>query len=70
MNVEQWKYKFLFPFGNIAPIADKDEISTDNNTNNDKVEGEPSNKSFNRLVSKKYLFPLELIHKPEWLKEL
>lgn len=20
MSVEQWKYKFLYPFGNIAPI--------------------------------------------------
>lgn len=22
MSVDQWKYKFLYPFGNIAPITD------------------------------------------------
>ena len=33
MNVEQWKHKFLYPFGNIAPIADK--ISKDEDDNID-----------------------------------
>lgn len=23
MNVERWKHKFLYPFGNIAPLPDK-----------------------------------------------
>lgn len=27
-------------------------------------------KAFQKLVSKKYLYPLEKIHKHEWLKEL
>ena len=22
MSVEQWKYKYLYPFGNIAPVKD------------------------------------------------
>lgn len=69
MSVEQWKYKFLYPFGNIAPIGDKlgqeahsfkDEYSFDKELNGNE---------FNSLV-KKYLYPIEKIHKPEWLKEL
>lgn len=65
MNVAHWKKWFLFPYANISPMPDIetaeniDEIANDND------------KSFNRLVSKKYLFPLEVImSKSEWYKEL
>ena len=75
MGVEEWKYKFLFPFGNIAPIADKDEIPMQHKTLNghetsNHEGGEFNDRAFYRLTSKKYLFPIERIHKHEWLKEL
>jgi hypothetical protein len=67
MNVELWKTKFLYPFGNIAPISDKgvDDIATQDDQTDDLTSN-----SFKRLVSKKYLFPIEKIIKQEWLKEL
>ena len=34
------------------------------------LSNDANNKSFNELVSKKYLFPIDKIHKPEWMKEL
>ena len=34
------------------------------------IEADLNSKDFNKLVSKKYLYPLERIHKPEWLREL
>lgn len=73
MSVEQWKYKFLYPFGNIAPIVDKNENVAGPNGNvaaSNESDGEFNNKAFTRLVSSKYLFPLEMVHKNEWLKEL
>lgn len=33
-------------------------------------DNDSNNKAFIELVSKKYLYPLDKIHKPEWLKEL
>jgi hypothetical protein len=37
---------------------------------NGRLESDLNSADFNKLVSKKYLYPLERIHKPEWLREL
>ena len=66
MNVERWKQKFLFPFADIAPLPDKPQ---DLNTGS-KTLGESNDINFQKLVSKKYMYPLDKIHKPEWLREL
>ena len=37
---------------------------------NNECDNDLEGKAFTKLVSKNYLFPLEKIHKQEWLKEL
>ena len=64
-NVPHWKKWFLFPYANIGPLPDMDTPSLldENVSENDK--------HFNSLVSKKYLFPLEVImNNSEWFREL
>lgn len=62
MSVEQWKLKYLYPFGNIAPIGEAPTNTAEADSFN------PA--AFESLVNKKYRFPLEKVHKPQWLKEL
>lgn len=62
-NVARWKSKFLFPFGNITPLPDKDNLPP----TTDPLDKEDMN--FKRLVTK-YFYPMDKITKEEWLKEL
>jgi hypothetical protein len=62
MDVNHWKKYFLFPFAQIAPFPDILEHVQTESINQE--ENEPgSDGSFNKLVSKKYLFPLEMLAK-------
>lgn len=62
MNVEHWKKYFLYPFAPIAPVPDIDD-STISNTSSTEVS--ESDKNFNKLVSRKYLFPVTCLRKME-----
>ena len=53
MNVEYWQKQFLYPYANIAPLPDVVDL-----TPPDEVIS-PSDKNFNKLVSRKYQFPLD-----------
>ena len=71
IDVNHWKKYFLFPFAQIAPFPDRDDQYIE--TVNSQEEGAAFGKdaSFNRLVSKKYLFPLERLAKnQDWMREL
>ena len=53
MDVAHWKAKFLFPFARIAPLPDPEmpkELL---------VGVSESDRTFNKLVSKKYMFPAD-----------
>jgi hypothetical protein len=52
------------------PLHDKDGEVLTGSDSEPNLEVDLNSKDFNKLVSKKYLFPLERIHKPEWLKEI
>lgn len=59
MDVAHWKKWFLFPYAKISPLPDIIEEQIMQNE-----EGlSPSDKNFNRLVSRKYQFPIEKILK-------
>ncbi len=58
MDVSHWKKWFLFPYAKISPIPDKIEEQMSNEESLT-----PSDMSFNRLVSRKYQFPIERIMK-------
>ncbi len=65
MNVAHWKKWFLFPYANISPMPDIEGTEHIDEALNE------NDKNFNRLASKKYLFPVEVImNNSEWFREL
>ena len=68
LNVDYWKNKFLFPFGDIAPIKSKARELPDTDIN--AAAGSEKGDSFSSIMSKKYFYPLENIEKKEYLEEL
>ena len=72
MDVNHWKKYFLFPFAQIAPFPDRDDKNDETTvTSPEETAGFGNDASFNKLVSKKYLFPLERLAKnQDWMREL
>ncbi len=66
MDVAHWKKYLLFPFANIAPLPDFED-TTISSPNDPEVS--ESDKNFNKLVSKKYLFPISALKKMESSEE-
>jgi hypothetical protein len=65
MNLNHWKSNFLFPFAKITPFPDSLPQESDDPSLS------PSDASFNKLVSRKYLFPLDKIMiSADWMREL
>lgn len=59
MNVEHWKKYFLYPFASIAPLPDVEDSETEGDVSE-------SDRNFNKLVSRKYLFPIACLRKMEY----
>jgi hypothetical protein len=70
MNVEHWTKYLLFPFANIAPLPDLEDYVPPQVG----MDVSESDKNFNKLVSKKYQFPISALKNMEssegCLKEL
>lgn len=61
MNLSHWKKRFLFPFANIAPLPDIEQPDNEQMVS-------ASDKNFSKLVSKKYMFPLDKLKRKQELK--
>lgn len=77
LSVDYWKNKFLYPYGDIAPMKDNtattepEELHEENHVYGGKQAAEKVQiTSLAKLISSKYRFPVEKCYKKEWLAEL
>ena len=69
LDVNHWKKRFLYPYANIQPIPDIHGTTLEEGDHQGAMN--KSDMNFNKLVSKKYQFPIEKIMElEERLKEL
>ena len=73
MDVESWKKKFMYPFADLSGLKGSSEdvsmMMMDASTAENSVH-ELSSVIFQKLLSPTYQFPLETLHKREWVEEL
>ena len=58
-GIDQWKLKYLYPFGNIAPLPDPDTGTEPQELPDSHDDPSQNSEAFRKLVKQRYQYPIE-----------